>query len=62
MANAGSRIMMIGPQLVRGLGVKETEIINMGMDAEGVDGTPVTIMAEIPVKFILIWMMTRKNG
>ena len=45
--------MVIGPGLARGLRVRDTEMINMSMDANGIDRAPVTVMGGIPVKLSL---------
>ena len=50
IADTGSCIMVIGPELVKRLGVKRSELINLSMDVKEVNGTSMEVIGRIPVK------------
>ena len=50
LADTRSRVMVIGPELVKRFGVKETEMISLSMDVKGVDSMLMEVAGGIPVK------------
>ena len=53
LADTGSKIMAIGPDLVKRLGVQPKEMVNLSAKVKGVDSKLMKVLGGIPVKICL---------